>query len=147
MFSMRCIKKMVGLLAVLGLLGWLAYAPVQAQKTKGKSRPAETKFLMKGVIQPNCAALGAALKGDGPSDDKAWDQALLHALVLNEMSYVVMDDGRCPDKEWAGAAKTLRECSGKVAEAARAKDAAAAKTAFKALTGACATCHKAHKSS
>lgn len=30
--------------------------------TQGKSRPAETKYLMRGVVQPNCAAIGKMLK-------------------------------------------------------------------------------------
>ncbi len=140
-------KKICMSAALVSLgLGLLALGPaVDAQKTKGKTRPADTKSLMKGVIQPNCAALGGLIKDAGPTDDKAWDKVALHAVVLNEMSYVVMDDGRCPDKEWALAAKTLRECSAKVLECAKAKDVDGAQGAFKGLTGACAACHKAHK--
>ncbi|MBI1831549.1 MAG: hypothetical protein HYR84_08880 [Planctomycetes bacterium] len=137
--------KLAVALAAVALLGWLALTPVSAQKTKGKTRPAETKFLMKGVIQPNCASLGGLLKETGPADDKAWDKVTLHAVILSEMSYVVMDDGRCPDADWAGAAKTLRECSKKILDCAKAKDTEGAQGAFKNLTGACATCHKAHK--
>jgi cytochrome c556 len=134
-----------GGVALLGLAWMLISGPAEAQKTKGKTRLAETKILMKGIMQPNCAALAGVLKDKGPGDDKAWDKVLLHASILNEMSYIVMDDGRCPDKDWAGAAKTLRECSGKIVEAAKAKDTAAAQGAFKNLLGACAACHKAHK--
>jgi hypothetical protein len=85
------------------------------------------------------------VKATGPKDDKAWDKVVLHAVVLNEMSYVVMDDGRCPDADWAAAAKTLRECSAKVGECAKAKDLPGAQAAFKGLTGACAACHGVHK--
>ena len=46
-----------------------------AQVKKGKTRPAATKYLMRGIMQPNCAGLGKLLKGDGPADDKAWDTA------------------------------------------------------------------------
>jgi hypothetical protein len=119
-------------------------APVEAQKTKGKTRAAETKYLMRGITQPNCAGLAKALK-EKPADDKAWDQAAQYASLLNEVSFVLMDDGRCPDKDWAGAAKTLRECSTKVLDAVKAKDADAAQAAFKGLTVACADCHKAHR--
>lgn len=118
---------------------------VNAQKTKGKTRAAETKTLMRCITQPNCKALGDVLKGSGPADDKAWGQVVLHAQLLNEMGYMLMDDGRCPDGVWAGAAKTLRECSAKVLSAAKDHNAADAQGAFKALTGACAACHKAHK--
>jgi hypothetical protein len=140
-------KKLCVTVAVmaLGLGLWTLASDVDAQKTKGKARPAPTKSLMQGVVQPNCAAIGGLIKDAGPKDDKAWDKVALHAVVLNEMSYVVMDDGRCPDKEWAAAAKTLRECSAKLMESAKAKDIPGTRAAFKGLTGACASCHKAHK--
>jgi hypothetical protein len=129
----------------LGFGLWALGPAVDAQKTKGKTRPAETKSLMKGIVQPNCASIGGLVKDAGPKDDKAWDKVALHAVVLNEMSYVVMDDGRCPDKEWATAAKTLRDCSAKLLECAKAKDVPGAQGAFKGLTGACAACHTVHK--
>jgi hypothetical protein len=130
-------------IAVTGFV-WLAAEPAVAQKTKGKTRPAETKDLMRGIMQPNCAGVGKGLK-ENPSDDKAWALLTQQAVVLNEMSYLLMDDGRCPDKVWAAAAKSLRESSLKVADASKAKDAAAAKEAFKGVTSACAECHKAHR--
>jgi cytochrome c556 len=133
-----------GVCVALALGVFLCGSPVEAQKSKGKTRPAETKFLMRAINQPHCGSLGKLLK-DGPADDKAWETALCHASVLNEMSFVLMDDGRCPDKEWAGAAKALRECSAKVMEAARAKDLEGAQAAFKKLVGACSGCHSAHK--
>jgi hypothetical protein len=134
-----------GLIFLLGLWTWFAVETAEAQKTKGKTRPAETKFLMRGVNQPNCKALADLLKDKGPADDKAWETATCHATILNEMSFVLMDDGRCPDKDWAGAAKALREGSAKVVEAAKAKNAADAQAAFKNVTAACADCHKVHR--
>jgi cytochrome c556 len=61
------------------------------------------------------------------------------------MSYLLMDDGRCPDAVWAGAAKDLREGSAAVLAAAEKKDVESAREAFKKVTGACAACHKEHK--
>lgn len=116
-----------------------------AQITKGKKRPAATKFLMLGINQPNCAGLAKLLK-DGPANDKEWVVATCHACCLNEMGYVLMDDGRCPDAAWAGAAKSLREGGLAVAAAAAKKDLEAARAAFKTVTQACAACHKAHRS-
>ena len=117
-----------------------------AQKTKGKTRAAQTKYLMRGIMQPNCAGLGKILKGDGPADDKAWDTAECHASCLNEMSYLLMDDGRCPDGVWATAAKTtLRNGSAAALAAIQKKDVSAAQAAFKNVTQACGACHKAHK--
>ena len=128
----------VGLCLLFGVPSTLA------QKTKGKTRAAQTKYLMRGINGPNCAALAKLLKGE-PADDKAWDTVACHASLLNEMSYLLMDDGRCPDKAWAEAAKTLRGCSAKVLEAAKDKNLEAARAAFKNLTGACAACHKVHR--
>jgi len=116
-----------------------------AQKTKGKTRAAATKYLMRGINQPHCAGLGGLLKDSGPADDKAWDTAACHASCLNEMSYLLMDDGRCPDGVWAGAAKSLREGSAAALAAIDKKDLDGTKTAFKTVTAACADCHKAHK--
>lgn len=117
-----------------------------AQKTKGKTRAAATKYLMRGIVRPNCAGIGTLLKGDGPQDDKAWDAIACHASCLNEISYGLMDDGRCPDGVWAKAAKdTLRGCSAAVLEAAKKKDLEKTRATFTALTKSCAACHKAHK--
>ena len=133
-------------LAAVCAATWLISADAAvAQKVKGKTRPAATKQLMKGVVQPNCAGLGASLKDKGPADDDAWSLAQTQAACLNEMSYVLMDDGRCPDGDWANAAKTLRTCSEAALKALEAKDLAAAQAAFKEATTACAACHKAHK--
>jgi cytochrome c556 len=116
-----------------------------AQKTKGKTRPAATKYLMRGMVKPNCAGLGKLLK-DGPADEKAWDNAACHAACLNELSFLLMDDGRCPDGVWAKAAKTtLREGSAEISAAIKEKDLDAANAAFKKITSSCAACHTAHK--
>jgi hypothetical protein len=142
-------KKVVSRTAVavviLGLGIGFTQQAANGQKTKGKTRPAPTVMLMQGIMFPNCSALAGFLKGDGPKTPRDWGKVELHATILNEMSYIVMDDGRCPDKVWKGAAETLRGCSKKVLEAAAAKDTKAAQAAFKKLTAACATCHAAHK--
>lgn len=132
-------------LLALGLVGLLLCQSSPAQVTKGKTRVAETKYIMKGIVQANCASLGGLLKDKGPADDKAWEQAVQNAELLNEASFILMDDGRCPDKDWKGAAETLRGCSAKVLDAVKEKKLDDAQAAFKALTGACATCHKAHR--
>jgi hypothetical protein len=134
------------ILAVLAALGVAVLLSVtsRAQVTKGKSRPALTSHIMAGLVQPNCAALSKGLK-DKPADDKAWKALATSAALLNEASYLVMDDGRCPDATWANAAKTLRECSAVVLAKIDSKDAAGAQAAFTQLTKACAACHGAHR--
>lgn len=142
--SQRVVVRMGwGLLVVVGAV--VGYQAAGAAVTKGKSRAAETKYLMRGVVQPNCAALGKATKDAGPADDKAWEDLCCHASLLNEMGYALLDDGRCPDKVWAEAAKTLQAESAKVLAAAHTKNLAEAQASFKAMTAACGACHKAHK--
>ena len=141
---METIRKVGGLMigVALGLL--LVSHPGEAQVKRGRTRAAETKYLMKGVIQPSCAAIGALLKQDS-AEPGTWDKVATHASVINELSYSIMDDGRCPDSSWAGAAKTLRESSAQILAAAQEKNVVDARAAFKSLTTACATCHKSHR--
>lgn len=133
-----------GVVLSIVAIGLVQIAVSHAQITKGKTRPAPTEYLMKGIMQPNCAALGAALK-ETPADDEAWEAAAINAAVLNEMGHLLMDDGRCPDGDWAGATKTLREQSQLALEMLEAKDAEGAGKAFQAMTKACAACHSKHK--
>ena len=116
------------------------------QVTKGKTRPLTTKQLMSGLVFPNCKGIGDALKGTVEGDE-AWAALATKAALLNEGGHILMADGRCPDAVWAGAAKTLRENSAALLEQIDKQDLAGAKEAFKAMTGACGACHKAHKKS
>lgn len=131
-------------IAVVAVGIFVSEAP-QAQKLKGKSRPASTKHLMKGILQPSAGGLGAALKDAGPADDKAWESAQTAAVVLNEAGYMLMEDGRCPDAVWAGAAQSLRDGSAAAMAALEKKDLEGARAAAKTLMGSCMACHKAHK--
>ena len=137
------VKGIVAVGMSLGIL--IAGGSVMADKTKGKTRSASTKYLMAGITQPHCKGLGDQLKGSGPSDDKAWETTACHAACLNELSYLLMDDGRCPDGVWAGAVKSLREGSAEALHAAKEKNLDATKAGFKKATESCAACHKAHK--
>ncbi|MBS0261689.1 MAG: cytochrome c [Planctomycetes bacterium] len=126
--------------AVAGLA--LLSTDANAQKTKGKTRAALTKQLMKGLVASNCGALKKDLDAEAPN----WEDVALHAALLNESGHILLDDGRCPDGDWAGASKALQTQSAAILEAAEKKDAAAAKEAFGKLTAeACGACHKAHK--
>jgi cytochrome c556 len=115
------------------------------QVAKGKTRPAPTKFLMQGISKANCSGLDTVLKDAGPADDKAWETAACHAACLSELSFVLMDDGRCPDAVWAGAAKKLREGAAAAAAGAEKKDLAAARAGLETVKGSCKACHDAHR--
>lgn len=125
-------------LAVIGI--------AQAQVKQGKTRALKTGQLMKLVVKPQCDALKKALVDGAPASEEAWDSVAASAALLNETSFILMDDGRCPDGVWADATtKALREGSASVLKAAEAKDAAAAKAAFGAMTKSCGGCHEKHK--
>lgn len=129
-------------LAVASALG-ASFATAQVKK--GKSRPSKTSQLMRGIVKPHCDAVKKGLEA-GPADDKAWDELATHAAVLNESSYLLMDDGRCPDGVWANAAtKTLRENSAALLAAIESKNVAGAKEAFGKTTACCKECHEKHK--
>ena len=118
---------------------------VNAQVKKGKSRAMKTAQWMKCVMKPQCEALKKGLDA-GPSSDEAWEGLAANAALLNEGSYLLMDDGRCPDGVWAEAAsKTLRDGSVDVLKAIEAKDIPAAKSAFGNMTKGCAACHEKHR--
>ena len=114
------------------------------QVKKGKTRPMRTEQLMEGLVNPSCGQLGKAFKANTIAD-KAWKSLAIKAALLNEASYILMADGRCPDAVWAGAAATLRKASGQLLKEVDAKNVAGSKKAFKQLTKACAACHKAHR--
>lgn len=122
----------------------LVAAVADAQVKKGKSRPATTKQLMAGTVQPHCAAIGAAVQ-QAPADDKAWENVATSAALLNEISYTLVEDGRCPDADWANAVTTLRTTSDAVLAKALAKDHAGLAAEFPKLTESCGACHKVHK--
>ena len=128
-----------------GLLAATLAGGAAAQVTKGKTRPAPTKYLMRGITQAHCKGIGELLKDSGPADDKAWETLACHAACLNELSSAVMADGRCPDGVWAGAAKTLGEGTAAVLTAAEKKDLEGAKAGFQKVTESCKACHDAHK--
>lgn len=115
-----------------------------AQVKKGKTRLATTHQLMEGLVAANCKALGEDLKST-PADEKAWKHLATKAALLNEASYILMDDGRCPDAVWAGATTKLREGSAELLTKLEAQDADGAKAAMKSMTQSCGECHKAHK--
>jgi cytochrome c556 len=102
---------------------------------------------MRGISKPHCQGLETLLKDAGPADDKAWETAQCHASCVNEVSFLLMDDGRCPDKTWADAAKSLRAGAQSTLEAAEKKDLEGARKGFQMVKDACAACHKAHKKS
>ena len=90
-------SRVLALATVAGLLLVLLVSSEMsnAQVTKGKERPLTTKQWMQAVHKVHCGAIKEGLEA-GPSDDDAWAKIALHAAMMNESSYVLMADGRCP---------------------------------------------------
>lgn len=131
--------------ACVSLLAWATIGNATAQVKAGKTRLMKTEFLMEGLIKPHCTDLKKGLDA-GPTTDEAWHALAVHAALLNESSYTLMDDGRCPDGVWSEAAsKTLRNGSEAALKAIDAKDIDAAKKAFGELSKSCKACHEKHK--
>jgi hypothetical protein len=108
MFRRNISMKVVVVVALAIAVAMTASSLVQAQVKKGKVRPMKTAQWMKGVMKPQCDALKKGLDA-GPATDEAWEALAANAGLLNEASFLLMDDGRCPDGVWAEAAtKTLR---------------------------------------
>ena len=140
---MKRISMVIKLFSVLLILGIVSNAVTQIQK--GKTRPLTTEQWMEGVIQPHCKAIKKGLEAN-LLEDKAWNKLAVNAAVLNESSYVLMADDRCPDEVWATAAsETLRIGSTELLKAIESKDVEAAKSAFSQIKKSCAPCHEAHK--
>ena len=99
------ITRKGGIQKALGLAGAATLCVVaaglaQAQVKQGKTRALKTGQLMKVVVKPSCDALKKGLE-NAPASAEAWDGLAANAAVLNEVSYLLLDDGRCPDGVWA----------------------------------------------
>ena len=114
------------------------------QVKQGKTRLIKTKQLMQGLNKLHCGALGEGLKEE-PTDDDAWEALAVNAAMLNEASYVLMADGRCPDGDWADAAAALGEGSAHLLAHIEDHDYEGSKAAFGEMTKSCGACHEAHK--
>ncbi len=133
----------MSLAAALGLVVWLVVPQAQGQAPKKKPpRVASVHVIMECIVGPNCKALANGLK---KGDADALPKLANHAALLNEASFILVQNGRCPDRTWAQAAARLRRCSAVVYEKLKDKDLQGAQSAFKAMTQACANCHKAHR--
>jgi hypothetical protein len=136
--------KRFSIALVLGLaLASFLLPSTDAQK-KGKTRPMTTSQLMAGLVKPQFVALKTALE-KGPKEDADWKAVAMHAALLNESSYVMVADGRCPDAAWEKACKEMKSGSEAVLKHIQAKDAAAALEAFPGIQASCKTCHTEHK--
>lgn len=136
---------MVAVIAGTMVIAMGLIADGMAKVKKGDTRPLNTATWMKSVVKPQCGDLKKEIAA-GPKTDDDWASLIEHAEILNETSYILMEDKRCPDSVWAdSASKTLRNGSDALITAATAKDAKAAEMAFKSMMKSCKECHNKHK--
>lgn len=141
---MRRTVSFVAGLAIFGTACALVLSEAEAQKVKGKTRPLTTAQLMAGLVKVHCGAVKDGL-AKPPATDDDWKGLATAAALLNESSYTLMDDGRCPDAIWKDASMQLRTGSQAVLDALAKQDVAAAQKGFEGVLASCKACHAEHK--
>lgn len=137
---MKKLSALVVVLAVFAAIGLEAAAPLRP----GKSRLASTRQIMTGFVHPNQLAIEKVAQKP-LYDAKSWEMLGANAAMLNEASYILMEDGRCPDADWEKACQKLRTGSAALLAKIEARDAAGVATEYKAMAEACVACHAAHR--
>jgi len=117
--------------------------PGNAQK-KGKTRPLTTSQMMAGLIKPQLTILKEGLEA-GSRDDDAWKAIATSAALLNESAYLMMDDGRCPDKIWSEGCVMLKDATVDILKQVDARNATAALAGVDGVIASCKHCHAEHK--
>lgn len=134
-----------GIIALSGLAFTLSTSQVTAQK-KGKSRPLTTAQLMSGLVKPQLVATqGHVADEKVPEGEDGWKSLTTSIALLNESSYTMMEDDRCPDKIWADACSVLRKATESGLQAAAKQDAAGVRESIAGITASCKACHAEHK--
>jgi hypothetical protein len=108
---------------------------------------AETRLLMEGLTNPNFDALTRGLKRK-PADAEAWKIVRGQAILVAESGNLLLirpPRTRQAQEAWAPRAVELREAGVKLAQAAGAKDHAAARAALAGVANACNRCHEAFR--
>jgi hypothetical protein len=77
--------------------------------------------------------------------DDDWKAMEIAAALLNESGYLMLDDGRSPDKIWSEGAEILRNAGADGLKAVAAKDTEAGNKAVEGVLKSCKVCHTEHK--
>lgn len=134
-----------GIITLAGLAFTLTTDQVTAQK-KGKSRPMTTAQLMSGLVKPQLVSVqGHVAEDKTPEGEDGWKALTTSLALLNESSYTMMEDDRCPDKIWADACEILRKATETGLQQAAKKNAAGVRESIAGITASCKACHTEHK--
>jgi len=143
------VKKSIACAAAFIALGGLVFtltsSPVTAQK-KGTTRPLTTAQMMSGLVKPQLVALKELVAEDHKVEgEEDWQAVKTSISLLNESSYMMMADDRCPDKIWADACDILRKSTETALQKADQKDAAGVRESIPDFIASCKACHTEHK--
>lgn len=134
-----------GIVALAGLAFAVSSSQVTAQK-KGKTRPLTTAQMMSGLVKPQLVSLqGHVADEKTPEGEDGWKALTTSIALLNESSYMMMEDDRCPDKKWADACDILRKGTESALQKAAQKDAAGVRESIAGITASCKACHSEYK--
>lgn len=141
-FARYCLPVLFGIVLIT-----CAGAAEPKKGKQGAKRPLKITHWMDGVVRYHYTGLRRKLDtGPGPTDDEGWKRLEMHAAILNETSYVLVEDGRSRDEVWRKAAsETLRAESARLVAAIKDKDLANARIALKQMGQSCVSCHKIHR--
>jgi len=107
---------------------------------------ANNRQLMQGLIQPSMQAIAAAAKDTGPADERAWRDASMKAVILQEAAELLKTSGRAKDQDaWMKDADALVNAGAAVQKAADAKDLAALQSSSAAIGATCQGCHSVYR--
>jgi cytochrome c553 len=137
-------KCLIPALALAVIAGCLIQAESVAQK-KGKTRPMTSSQLMLGLVKPKFVEIKTVFEKGKPETDDDWKALGVAAALLNESAYLMMDDGRCPDKPWKEGCEILKKSTADLLADIEKKDAEAAATRSEQIVQSCKVCHAEHK--
>ncbi|MFM7036279.1 MAG: hypothetical protein ACKO2L_01020 [Planctomycetaceae bacterium] len=146
---MKHLLTFAGIVILAGLLSasvphssqaspWLRAVPEDGPKAVEDSM----HEFMEYVFQPAYLRLKQSM-ATAPADNKGWKAIKSDSLILAESCNLLFD--RAPDEkaaDWKAHAVAAREKGGQLYSAAKAKDFAAAGTAWKTMLESCNACHR-----
>ena len=128
------------------MIGVLLLAGVAMAQGPSYEPVANTQQLMRGMIDPASKAIAESAKDAGPADPRAWNTAIVNAVMLQESAQLLKVGTRAKDQDgWMKAVQALSDAGAAVQKAAAAKDVAAYQAAAGTINGTCQGCHSVYR--
>ena len=119
-------------------------AAVSAPMHKSRSRLATTRQLMEGMLHANYLAIENAATAVR-TDVQSWNALAINPALLNEASYLIVEDDRSLGTSWDDAAEQLRAGSADMLAKIAAREKTGIESSLKVIAKACTDCHAAHR--